>query len=132
MHALRRAGVATLCLVLSFNIDAKSYHPLSVHHTTHIDLSPSSDSDETHAVIALVFPLRAVALEILMDACARAKRWDLIEGYLWKSVNRLQMQVRASFTMRLEIQVFVFLQCEVNTAILLLTAQGKAAYPEID
>lgn len=33
-----------------------------------------------------------LALEILMDGCARARRWDLLEGYLWKTVNRLNMQ----------------------------------------
>jgi hypothetical protein len=35
-----------------------------------------------------------LALEILMDGCARARRWDLLEGYLWKTVNRLNMQAR--------------------------------------
>lgn len=30
-----------------------------------------------------------------MDGCARAKRWDLIEHYLWRMVNRLNMKVSA-------------------------------------
>ena len=35
-----------------------------------------------------------LSIEILMDACGRAGRLDLLHGYLWKEVHRLNMVVR--------------------------------------